>query len=620
MVFPVYDEFDPIGDPTGYDDFRYGDVLTELWGQNFKPFMDAGGTARIGPNFDLGTYMFQAMVAITGSSDSDLYDLLFATVDNHNGGTAGLRQKLDNVLKNWGQDHNLSDFPTKFEFDGQVQAKAFVDAALEEIEDSLENWGDVGLPESEERAVLASMLHGGVNLTRFGDIMDDLIFNGDRANAWFGIRYMQRDDEADDFEAPNNARAAKRYFQSDVFELYNDPGSVGLVEAEDVGRMYAQHRAYIIRYERDFNPSHALPGHRDTIADFLQPAIQSFAEFYNIDVGHTEELLFAGVRNANTFSGDNPNDNFNSKKNDDDLIIGTDGNDTINGGDGNDTILGDTQFSTDDQHDVLNGGDGNDRLYGGGDTDTLIGGNGNDTLWGGGEAGDILIGGKGNDTYYLTDDASHEVGGVGGTPDPSLIGGSNDDEIQEQANGGKDTVVIWVSQGEFNLKNIERFKLVADISGSVSVMLNQFDDFVLSTGDDELTLTINKLQKTPIDIRTNGGADTISIEFQPGIDPSQVLDGKGLTARFRFSDLTADDTIDLTSIGIEDVVMHRDKIFQDKGFYLMAPGAKLDFFDHGQLDKTYNNSTDSWFVVKCGTDTPYGPEFIGDIDRSHFLL
>ena len=52
----------------------------------------------------------------------------------------------------------------------------------------------------------------------------------------------------------------------------------------------------------------------------------------------------------------------------------------------------------------------------------------------------------------------------------------------------------------------------------------------------------------------------------------------------------------------------------------MAPHSKLDLMDGKQIDKTYNNYTDHWFVVKCGDDTPFGPEFIGNIDKGHFEI
>ena len=43
-----------------------------------------------------------------------------------------------------------------------------------------------------------------------------------------------------------------------------------------------------------------------------------------------------------------------------------------------------------------------------------------------------------------------------------------------------------------------------------------------------------------------------------------------------------------------------------------------DLMDGNKIDKTYNNYTDNWFVVKLGDNTPYGPEFMGNIDKTHF--
>ncbi|MDB5551386.1 MAG: hypothetical protein JWL86_1370 [Rhizobium sp.] len=612
MVWPVYDEFDPVANPTGYGDFRYAEVMTDLWGTNFKPYVDQSGTPRIGTNIDLRIYLLDVATAILGEVPDDaLLALLQAQIDrNYQKGDSGLLVKrLDKVMQDWAEDQPGN--PEKFQFFTDAQSKEALAAALVMHEDNLENWGDIGIPESEERAVLASMLQQGADI---GDIMDDLLSNGDRAGAWFGIRYMDRE-----AEPVNDARAARRYFQSDVFELYNDPGLVDIDEAEDVGAAYARNRKYILKYENDFDPSKiGLGGGSDTIVDHLQPAMKSVADFYGIDIGRMEELLFVNLRGGGKFFGDQKGDTLNSRKNDDDLIVGTDGSNTIDGGAGNDVILGDTDLFTGSQSDRLLGGDGNDRLYGGLGVDVLIGGDGNDRLWGGGSSGDRLVGGKGNDTYFLTDDASNEVGGSENPSGPSLIGGNNSDAISEAGHGGTDTLIVYASRPVFNIKNVEKFKLAGDASGDVSVMLNQFDVFTLSDGDDNLTLTINKLQKTPIVVNTGDGADRVTIQFQPGVDPSQVLDGKGLTARFKFTELSAEDTIDLSLLNIVRIVTGREKIFEDKGFYLMEPGAKLDFMDHGRIDKTYNNSTDSWFVVKCGDDTPYGPEFIGNIDISHF--
>jgi hypothetical protein len=603
-------DYDLLETPSNvYPDFRY-DVFTDTFGKNLKPYVSADGIPRIGPAIDLTVYLEAAITAILGAApDTDLLALLQTEVDkNYNGNQDNLLvTRLNTVMADWADDH--PGFPKKFELAGAGGAKAVLAVAMADIEDSLDSWGDVGIPLSEERAVVAALLYQGYDVEA---ITDAMLFDGDRAAAWMAVRYLDLGGDG----SPTNPQAAKRYYQSGRFELYNDPGNVEFDEALDAGLAYKSRRSDILSYEQDFDPGKIgigakKHGGHDGIADFLQPAIGTVAKEYSAQIGHADELLFINANRGNIFYGDAPGDDFNSKKNDDDLIVSrnfTIQAESIVGGAGNDVII---SLAGNDR---VEGGAGNDNLYGGEGNDRLWGGAGNDKLWGGGGT-DTLNGGAGNDTYFLGGDDEEDPDGGG---NPSLIGASNTDDIAEVKNGGMDTVVVQVNGGNFNLRHIERFKMSADMAGSLTVKLNEFDAFTLSNGDDDLTLVINRLQKTPIDIKTGGGTDEIHIRFVNGVDPSQVLDGQGLTARFRFTDLSANDTIDLTSIGIKEIIANRDQITIDKGYYLLAPGAKLDLMDGNKIDKTYNNYTDNWFVVKCGDDTPFGPEFMGNIDKTHF--
>lgn len=602
-------EYDLLASPAeAYQDFRY-DLFVDLFGGNSVPYVDAQGRPRIGPAIDLATWLEAAATAIVGAAPSAgllarLADVVGRTYGE--GDSKLLQTRLDKVMATWADDNALPGFPRRFQFDDADQARATLAEAMAAIEDSLASWGDIGIPPSEERAVVASLAFRGYDVA---NIMDAMVLDGERIDPWLEIRYFDRSGGAE----PTDAAAARRYFQSAQFELFNDPDNVTYAEGVEVGQAYGNRRAEILAYEKAFDPGRIgiggkQEGGRDGIADFLQPAIDAVAAHYFAEVRNADELLFVSGRFP-TFYGDDPDDAFNSRKNDDDFIIDTQ---TITvrivGGRGNDTIVA---LAGSDR---VEGGSGNDNLYGGTGDDNLIGGSGNDSLWGGGGA-DRLAGGKGRDTYHLGGDGELDPDAGG---NPADVGAINSDQVIEARNGGVDTVVVQVNGGTFNLRHIEKFSISADMSGSFTVNLNEFRSFSLSSGDDDLTLVINRLQKTPIDIRTIGGADTVHIQFEPGVDPSQVLDGKGLTARFRFTDLTADDTIDLTAIGIRDIIANRDQITEDKGFYLLAPGAKLDLMDGGKIEKTYNNYTDNWFVVKCGDDTPFGPEFMGNITSSHF--
>jgi hypothetical protein len=598
-----------------YANFRYG-LMSSVWGVNFKPIVDKDGVARIGPGIVLTDYLADVTQAIMGADyDPDLVDLLAVEAGKTyaKGDTALLRQRLDAVMAEWAIDHGLPPNLKKFEFAHVDQSRAALAASMQDTEDELDSWwGEFGLDLSEERGAIASLFQEGY---RYGlkDTLMEFFNDGNRAAVWFEIRYRNSGlgDGEGQFVPADKVIAARRYLQSEAFELYNDPEGVGFDEAEEVGFFYTDNRGQIQSYEKRYDADGLIGSGRagrgeHDIAAHLQPAMRAVADRYDIDIGQMEELLIKGG-GAGVFYGDNPADNFNSRANDDDFIIGTLGRDRIAGGAGNDVIVGRAG------NDLLQGGSGNDRLHGGEGADRLEGGAGNDRLAGGGGV-DVLIGGAGNDTYILGRNDEIDPGGGGG----SLAGGwSNSDQIAEQRNGGTDTVLLQATGGSFNLRQIEKFKMGADVTGPVTVRLNEFNAFTLTSGEDDLTIIVNRLSRTPITIQTGAGADEIHIRFS-GVDPSQVLDGKGLTARFRFTDLSANDTIDLTSMGIRDIVEGREQTNVDRGYYLLAPGAKLDLMQGNSIEKTYNNYTDNWFVVKLGDDTPYGPEFIGNINASHF--
>lgn len=598
-------EHDLLTNPeNAYGDFRYI-LFTELFGPHFQPYVDESGRPRIGAGIDLVTFMPAAASAILGGFlNTFILDRLQIVSDLPY--TAGdsllLQSRLNQVLESAGD--RLTGFPTIFEFSTDSQANSVLNTALAPIERNLSFWG---IPFSEERVVVATLAHQGDDIS---EIVYDMDVDRNRVDPWFEMRYVDRSQNE-----PTDDLAARHFYQSAIFELYNQPDVVGFAEAVDVGRAYTAHRATALSYEEHFDPQrlgmgNPQAGGYERISSFLQPAIAAVATYYFADVAHADELLFASV-SGGTLMGDSPGDNFNNAKNDEDFIIGSSATDMALGGDAKDVILG---LGGNDQ---LDGGIADDNLYGGEGADILTGGDGNDRLWGGGSS-DILKGGSGNDIYILGGDNELDPD-QGGNPD--AIGNTNSDRIVEAKRaGGTDTVIAQVNGGSLNLRNVEKFKLYADVTGNFAVNLNEFHAFALSDGSDELTLVINRLQKTPINILTGKGADVIHIEFEKGVDPSQVLNGRGLTARLHFNDITEQDTIDLTSIGIKEIFTERDHINNDKGFYLLAPGVKLDVMEGKSIEKTYNNYTDHWFVVKCGDDTPYGPELIGEMNRGQFEI
>lgn len=679
-------KYDTLNQGKEYRDFRF-EVMSDVWGASKQPYLNYLDDATIGTFLDLvyfGNADFNDFREIVSqivdiSSDrtlvTDLWDAVNPSIPYSS--NAALRQALDQVLAN----HEVGGH---FAFASLAKMQAALDGmdATAFFESEL-TASDANIPYSEERAVVFSLAFENIDVS---NIVQAMLVDNDRFEAWYDIRYQSND--GSESIGGGQATAQRRYIQSDLFELYNDPKHVGFDEAREVAIDYQAHRDAIQFYEQTHPhaSSNAKAGNAlgsGDIADELQPAILSLEKHFNLTAGHIEEVLYV-IPEVTELHGDGTS--YDGHQNDDDmlisdsaenilwgdqgddLLVGNAGNDTLHGGIGNDRLYGgsdndtlfgesgndwlfggpghnkldggtgndtlvagddgDSIFGSDgndkitggDGADTLNGGNDDDKINGGGGNDTLYGGNGNDNLDGGagndkltGGAGhDVLAGGTGNDTYYLVSEKPDPSPGSGS---PAAGGGT--DQIVEAGNGGTDTLVVGMA-GTFNVKNVEKLQLTGNIAGNVSLTLNQFSNFDLTNNADKITITVNHLSKQAIVVDTGGGADTVRIAIAPGVDPSQVLDHKGITARFDFADISASDTIDLTPIGIKQIVTNELTVDSDHGYYLMAPDTKIHVVENGQEVTTYTNDTNSWFVTKLGDETPYGPEFFGHIVKGNF--
>ncbi|HKP26949.1 MAG TPA: calcium-binding protein, partial [Dongiaceae bacterium] len=232
--------------------------------------------------------------------------------------------------------------------------------------------------------------------------------------------------------------------------------------------------------------------------------IDLFSVFLNVEraflVG-TGDFTVEGSNAANLITGNSGNNQLYGFDGDD-TIIGGGGDDTIGGGNGNDVMtggLGDDHYAVNAVADKVtelagqgsdtvnttlaaytlganvenlifedfagaangtgnsanNGIDGNasanrldgqagdDFLTGLGGNDTLIGGTGNDAL-NGSSGADVMVGGAGNDIYLIDDE---------------------NDQVQETANGGIDTIETTIDFVIANGSNIENILLLAGRKG-----------------------------------------------------------------------------------------------------------------------------------------------------------
>jgi hypothetical protein len=105
------------------------------------------------------------------------------------------------------------------------------------------------IPDSMERAALFSLVYSVGSLGR--KLTADLK-SGDRADAWFEIRY----DTNGGTKGPTNGAARARYIQSQVFGLYEDDTNMSAeqkdAEYKNIFAMYTSHEAILVGYDQQF--------------------------------------------------------------------------------------------------------------------------------------------------------------------------------------------------------------------------------------------------------------------------------------------------------------------------------------------------------------------------------
>ncbi len=232
------------------------------------------------------------------------------------------------------------------------------------------------LPESKERAAVMSQLY------RLGTAgapsLIAAIKDGNRAEAWFQIRYASNADE----HSGNYTRVVK---ESNIFNLYDTTPSEK--NSKDIIRMARIHQAKIAEEEGEssaYNGTNKIGYKIEKAKNYL---IDNFGEGVAID-----GEVIVGINSVN--------DEYNSGK--------------------AKAIINDTNLQGTNKNDLIFGEKGKDTLIGGAGSDVLYGGEGDDTLIGGmagpavGDAPDYLDGGKGFDTYITgKDDTIHDSDGKG---------------------------------------------------------------------------------------------------------------------------------------------------------------------------------------------------------------
>ncbi len=301
--------------------------------------------------------------------------------------------------------------------------------------------GPAGYAGSWEQIALVSLAYNG--LGAWPSALTQAIKAGDRAEAWYQIRYKSNSvgskysqgialtdvagttkDEQGNFDQGFDKGWAKRRFaESELFGLYDNPSNVTVAEAREVLQTIQEHRAQIIAYEKAYGFS------PDGSAGTRGNQVAAAASNYSMLVGTktlTESLNPAKTIFLNDLRASNPE--LADKLQDaqwlsTNIYVAGDNGGTM------DTLPYQTGSSAGGAADLMVGGAGNDTLKGNKGDDVLIGNGGSDVLEGA-EGDDVLVGGAGNDT---------------------LKGGAGNDIYRFKTGEGRDTIEDSDDQGQILL-------------------------------------------------------------------------------------------------------------------------------------------------------------------------
>lgn len=256
----------------------------------------------------------------------------------------------------------------------------------------------LNMPMSQERAALVSLVYnrGAGSYNANMQPFRDAVTAGDRSEAWFEMRYNAWGSNA----AAEPGLRKRRFMESELFGLYNDPNNVTRDEALSTYQMYQLHRDRINRDEARWGVDvDGNPGQRNLIAEANRDYATLLADRGQVKT-LAQSLEPARTRLLSDLRADHPeiadrltNEAFNA------------GSIYVDPGRASARVAVDPDHSATldatwrrGGHEVAN----NDLLLGGGGNDTLIGGQGDDVLIGG-EGRDVLRGGAGRDTYVVGD-------------------------------------------------------------------------------------------------------------------------------------------------------------------------------------------------------------------------
>ncbi len=285
-------------------------------------------------------------------------------------------RSIDPVLSSLGARQPTFTFST---IDSDAQLKQAFDLIISKYEERVNDWL-VGIPNSSERLALVSLAYNGLINVGKSPSLRNAVQAGDRAEAWYEIRYnSNKNSTAATPPADAPGIAKRRFYESEVFGLYDNdnPTSVSDAEAKSVLQMYTRHRQQIEAYEKFYGLWDGVRGSRTDARGYT--AIEAANFDYSLAGAAQIDTVTQALESARTrlIATEVGGRSITRITIDGEVLVGQDvdyftprktysKNDTT-------TLVGK------DKSDLILGGAGDDRLEGGLGDDVLIGGDGVDT-------------------------------------------------------------------------------------------------------------------------------------------------------------------------------------------------------------------------------------------------
>lgn len=315
------------------------ELLVLLEGSTRTPYVDTVGDPTIGIGFNLVYNLEPVLRVIVGNGNwsSTLLARLEREVEKSyapgSAGDAKLRANLDRVMAAWHDTRN-SDVPDSFRFRNEASVARALDRLAPDYDDRIDDWL-AGIPQSREREALFSLCWNSPSL--LGPKLKAAIESGDRAEAWYEIRY-----NSNGGESAGTGLANRRYVEAETFGLFDRDGRATFAEAIQAGQMLARHHQTVLAYEASYDADAAgvtkgMPG-IDAIGGELAPAIRTVLKALGLSTNTRVEDLLAAAGDRRDISGDATG--YDTSGNNDDLIIGSSHANRLSGNRGNDVLAG----------------------------------------------------------------------------------------------------------------------------------------------------------------------------------------------------------------------------------------------------------------------------------------